>query len=165
MCVIATDEILFEAKKMGIDTLDSEGLIKLNGEEKKYKKKFVKKYDYFIVEDKMMRDIARYMARFLGPVGKMPKPFPSGYGIISSVDDLGIAIDRYKKIIRVSVKKQPVIQTIIGKKSMEKDKLFANMKAIIDFIADLMPHRYNNFKSIYVKTTMGQAIKIGGEAK
>ncbi|MFX1275540.1 MAG: hypothetical protein ACFFBP_11780 [Promethearchaeota archaeon] len=162
ICVIASDEILLEAKKKGIDTIDSDGLIKLNGEEKKYKKNFVKKYDYFVVEDKMMRDVARYLARFLGPVGKMPKPFPSGYGIISTVDDLNTAIDRYKKVIRVAVKKQPIVQVKIGKKSMESDKLFANMKAIVDFIADLMPHRYNNFKSIYIKTTMGQPVKLGG---
>ncbi len=161
-CVIASDEILLEAKKMGLDTIDSEGLVKLNGEEKKYKKKFVKKYDYFVVEDKLMRDVARYLARFLGPVGKMPKPFPSGYGIITSVDDLNTAIDRYKKVIRVSVKKQPIVQVKIGKKSMASEKLFANLKAIVDFIADLMPHKFNNFKSIYIKTTMGQPVKLGG---
>jgi large subunit ribosomal protein L1 len=164
ICVIASDEILLEAKKMGIDTLDSDGLVKINGEEKKYKKKFVKKYDYFVVEDKLMRDVARYLARFLGPVGKMPKPFPSGYGIISSVDDLNTAIERYKKVIRVSVKKHPIVQVKIGKKSMESEKLFANLKAIVDFIADLMPHKYNNFKSIYIKTTMGQPVKLGGGA-
>ena len=88
MCVIASDEILLEAKNLGLDTLDSEGLIQLNNQEKKFKKKFVKKYDFFIVDDKEMRNVARYLARFLGPAGKMPKPFPSGYGIISSVEDL-----------------------------------------------------------------------------
>ncbi|MBN1801371.1 MAG: hypothetical protein JW891_07685 [Candidatus Lokiarchaeota archaeon] len=165
ICVIASDEILMEAKKLKIDTIDSEGLISLNGQEKKEKKKFVKKYDYFIVEDKMMRDVAKYLARFLGPVGKMPKPFPSGYGIVSSVDDLNTAIDRYKKIIRVSVKKHPIVQVKIGKKSMAKDKLYANMKAVVDYIADLMPHKYNNFKSIYLKTTMGQPVKLGGVEK
>ena len=164
ICVVASDEILLEAKKMKLDTIDSDGLVKLNGEEKKYKKKFVKKYDFFIVEDKMMRDVARYLARFLGPVGKMPKPFPSGYGIISSVSDLDTAIERYKKIIRIQMKKQPIVQVKVGKKSMEIDKLFANVKTIVDFIADLMPHKYNNFKSIYVKTTMGKPVKIGGGA-
>ena len=93
-----------------MDTLDSEGLANLNNQEKKYKKKFVKKYEYFIVEDKEMRNVARYLARFLGPAGKMPKPFPSGYGIISSVDDLKTGIERYKKVIRVQMKKNPIIQ-------------------------------------------------------
>jgi len=88
ICVIASDEILMEAKKIGVDTLDKGGLTSLDREEKKVKKKFVKKYDFFIVEDKMMRDVARNLARFLGPAGKMPKPYPTGYGIITSINDL-----------------------------------------------------------------------------
>jgi large subunit ribosomal protein L1 len=159
ICVIATEDILVEAKKLGLDTLDSEGLAALDREEKKYKKKFVKKYDFYIVEDKLMRDVARYLARFLGPVGKMPKPFPTGYGIISNVNDLNTAFDRYKKVIRLQIKKNPMVQIKIGKKSMDKSKLFENFKSIIEHVADLMPHKYNNFNSIYVKSTMGKSIK------
>jgi large subunit ribosomal protein L1 len=160
VCVIASDEILLEAKKQGIDTIDSDGLAELDREEKKVKKKFVKKYDFFIVEDKLMRDVARFLARFLGPAGKMPKPFPTGYGIISSVEDLNTAIERYKKIIRVQVKKLPSLQVKVGKKSMDSDKVFENIKTIVDYIADLMPHKYNNIKNMYVKTTMGRPVKI-----
>ncbi|MBY8988251.1 MAG: hypothetical protein KGD61_07335 [Candidatus Lokiarchaeota archaeon] len=160
VCVIASDEILMEAKNLGLDTIDNDGLIRLNNEEKKEKKKFVKKYDFFLVEDKMMPNVARYLARFLGPLGKMPKPFPSGYGIISNPDDLQVAIDRYLKIIRIQLKKQLLIQVKIGKKSMEKEQVFENMKAIVEYIADLMPHKYNNIKSMFLKTTMGHPIKI-----
>ncbi|MFX0187146.1 MAG: hypothetical protein ACFE8A_05365 [Candidatus Hodarchaeota archaeon] len=160
VCVIASDDILLEAKNLGLDTLNADGLAALDREEKKYKKKFVKKYDFFIVEDKNMRDVARFLARFLGPTGKMPKPFPSGYGIISSVSDLKIAIERYKKIIRIIVKKHPVLQVKIGKKSMEMDKILENMKAVVDYVADQMPHKYNNFRSMFIKTTMGKPIKI-----
>ena len=34
ICVIASDEILLEAKKLGIDNLNSDGLVKLSNEEK-----------------------------------------------------------------------------------------------------------------------------------
>jgi large subunit ribosomal protein L1 len=163
ICVIASDEILLEAKKLGMDTLDSDDLMKLNNEEKKYKKKFAKKYDYFVVEDKMMRDVARYLARFLGPVGKMPKPFPTGYGIISSPDDLKVAYDRYKKVIRIQMKKQPIIFAKIGKKSMDREKLYENIKTVVNFIADQMPHKFNNFKSMYLKSTMGKPVKVTEE--
>ena len=160
VCIIASDEILLEARKLGLETIDNDGLVQLNNEEKKVKKKFVKKYDFFIVEDKMMPSVARYLARFLGPLGKMPKPFPSGYGIVSSPEDLRIAIERYLKIIRIQLKKQLLIQVKIGKKSMEEDKVFENLKAVVDYIADQMPHRYNNIKSMFLKTTMGHPIKV-----
>jgi len=163
ICVIASDEILQEAKKLGVETLDSSGLINLNNEEKKYKKKFAKRYEFFVVEDKMMRDVARYLARYLGPVGKMPKPFPTGYGIISSVEDLNVAYERYKKIIRIQMKKQPIIFAKIGKKSLDRQKLYENMKAVVNFIADQMPHKFNNFKSMYLKSTMGKPVKVKEE--
>jgi len=160
VCVIASDEILLEARNLGLETIDTDGLVQLNNEEKKVKKKFVKKYDFFIVEDKMMPSVARYLARFLGPLGKMPKPFPSGYGIISSPEDLRVAIERYLKIIRIQLKKQLLIQVRIGKKSMEEDRVFENLKAVVDYIADQMPHKYNNIKSMFLKTTMGHPIKV-----
>ena len=163
ICVIASDEILLEAKKSGLDTLDREGLARINNEEKKYKKKFVKKYEFFVVEDKKMRNVARYLARFLGPIGKMPKPFPSGYGIISSVNELNTAIERYKKIIRVQMKKKPVIQVKVGKKSMDSNDLLENMKAVVHYIIDLMPHKYNNIKSMFLKTTMGHPVRIDND--
>jgi large subunit ribosomal protein L1 len=162
-CVVASDEILLEAKNIGLDTLGVDDLVKLNNEEKKVKKKFVKKYDFFIVEDKMMPNIARYLARFLGPIGKMPKPFPSGYGIVSNPDDLKVAVDRYLKTIRVQLKKQPIIQVKVGKKSMEQGKVFENVKAVVNYIADQMPHKYNNLKSMFLKTTMGKPVKIDEE--
>ena len=160
VCIIASDEILLVARNLGLETIDNDGLVQLNNEEKKVKKKFVKKYDFFIVEDKMMPSVARYLARFLGPLGKMPKPFPSGYGIVSSPEDLRIAIGRYLKIIRIQLKKQLLIQVKIGKKSMEEDRVFENLKAIVDYVADQMPHRYNNIKSMFLKTTMGHPIKV-----
>ncbi len=160
VCVIASDEVLMEAKNLGLDTVDSDGLVQMNSEEKKDKKRFVKKYDFFIVEDKMMPNVARYLARFLGPLGKMPKPFPSGYGIISNPEDLKITIERYLKVIRIQLKKQPSVQVKIGKRSMEQEKLFENLKTVVDYIADQMPHKYNNIKSMYLKTTMGRPVKI-----
>ncbi|MFX0181074.1 MAG: hypothetical protein ACFE78_12860, partial [Candidatus Hodarchaeota archaeon] len=94
------------------------------------------------------------------PIGKMPKPFPSGYGVISTPEDLKIAIDRYLKVIRIQLKKNPQVQVKIGKKSMEKEKVLENLKTVVDYIADQMPHKYNNIKSMFLKTSMGRPVKI-----
>ena len=48
VCVIASDEILMEAKNLGLETIDSDGLIKLNNEEKKVKKKFAETFSKWI---------------------------------------------------------------------------------------------------------------------
>jgi len=163
LCVIADGELLLQAKNLNVDTMNPDDLEKLNAQEKKEKKKFVKKYDFFIVESRLMPTLARYLARFLGPRGKMPKPFPAGYGIVSSPDELENAIKRYKRIIRVRVKKNPIVQVKVGKKSMEMEKIFENIKTVVDFVVDQMPHKYNNIHSIYIKTTMGSPVKVEEE--
>ncbi|MBY9005564.1 MAG: 50S ribosomal protein L1 [Candidatus Lokiarchaeota archaeon] len=160
VCVIASGDVLLQAKNMKIDTMSKEDIEQLNTREKKEKKKFVNKYNFFIVEDKLMPTIARYLARFLGPRGKMPKPFPAGYGIVSSVEDLENSVERYKKIVKLQIKKAPILQVKVGKKSMNREELLANIKAIIDYIVDQMAHKYNNIRSMFIKTTMGKPIKV-----
>ncbi|TXT64937.1 MAG: 50S ribosomal protein L1 [Promethearchaeota archaeon] len=163
LIVIATGELLLQAKKMDVDTMDDEELDRLNAQEKKDKKKLVKKYKFFIVQDRLMPTVARYLARFLGPRGKMPKPFPDGYGIISSVEELENAINRYKRIIRIQVKKTPMVQVKVGKKSMEMKEIFENIETVVDYIVDQMPHKYNNIRNMYIKTTMGKPVKVDEE--
>ena len=46
---------------------------------------------------------------------------------------------------------------------MDQDKLFDNMKTIVNYIADQMPHKYNNIRSMFLKTTMGQPVKVDEE--
>ena len=104
--------------------------------------------------------IARYLARFLGPRGKMPKPFPAGYGIVTSIDELNSAIERYNRIVKIQVKKNPIVQVKVGKKSMKKDDILANIKTMVDCIVDHMAHKYNNIRSMFIKTTMGKPVKV-----
>ena len=61
------------------------------------------------------------------------------------------------------MKKQHIIFIKIGKKSMDADKLFENMKTVVDFIGDQMPHKFNNFKSMHLKSTMGKPVKVSEE--
>ena len=46
---------------------------------------------------------------------------------------------------------------------MEQGKVFENVKAVVNYIADQMPHKYNNLKSMFLKTTMGKPVKIDEE--
>jgi large subunit ribosomal protein L1 len=163
LCIIADGELLLQAKKMDVDTMSEDDLERLNQQEKRDKKKFVKKYDFFIVESRLMPTLARYLARFLGPRGKMPKPFPAGYGIISSEEELENAVERYNRIVRIQVKKTPIVQVKVGKKSMEMDKLFENIQTVVEYVVDQMPHKYNNIRSMYIKTTMGKPVKVEEE--
>ena len=160
-CFIASGDIQLNAKKLSYDVFDEEALEQLDKTDKKEKKKLLKKYTFFITEQKFMRLVAKYLARFLGPLGKMPKPSPKGYGIIREQDDIKEIIERHRRIVRIKMKKVPLIQLKVGKKSMDKNQITENILAVVKHIADQLPNKWNSVKSIYIKTSMGKPVKVG----
>ena len=56
-----------------------------------------------------------------------------------------------------------MIQVKVGKKSMENEKVFENIETVVDYIVDQMPHKYNNIRNMYIKTTMGKPVKVDEE--
>jgi large subunit ribosomal protein L1 len=107
-----------------------------------------------------MKDVARVLGRFLGQSGKMPKPSPKGYGIVSPSEKIEKIIENYKRRIILSTKKAPIVQTVFGKKSIDHEQNKENLISLINFIESQLPNGQGNIKSIYLKTTMGKSTKV-----
>jgi large subunit ribosomal protein L1 len=157
---IAEGDMFSAIKAKGYDVFDGVYLDELDKKDKKAKKKFVHKYTDFVCRADMMRNIAKVLGRFLGQVGKMPKPQPKGYGIIKPSENIDKVVDDFKKRISVATKKSPTIQTLFGKKSLSLEQNYENLRSIMNFIEPKMPNGQGNIKSIYIKTTMGTSIKV-----
>ena len=160
ICILGDKDIILEAKERNIDAYDTIYLEELNKKDNKAKKQFVKKYDVFICQSTIMKNVAKVLGRPLGQAGLMPKPQPKGYGIISPEAKIASFIDNFKKLVKIQTKKSPIIQTIFGKKSLDFDKNFENLIAVINFIESKLPNGNNNIESIYLKTTMGKPVKV-----
>ena len=160
VCFITDGDQLVEAKNQGYYSCDKEFLDDLNKKDKKAKKQFVKQYDSFICRTDLMKDVARVLGRFLGQSGKMPKPSPKGYGIVSPSEKIERIIENYQRRIILSTKKAPIVQTAFGKKSITPEKNKENLISLINFIESQLPNGQGNIKSIYLKTTMGKSTKV-----
>ena len=90
----------------------------------------------------------------------MPKPLPKGYGIIRETDNVSDIIERHKKIVRIRMKKQPLIQLAIGKKSMGSEKILENINSIVNHLLEELPNKMNNIHSIFIKSTMGKPVRV-----
>ncbi|HMF34005.1 MAG TPA: hypothetical protein VKK79_21450 [Candidatus Lokiarchaeia archaeon] len=159
-CIIADGDTLMHAKEMGYDTLDKEWLQNAKQLEKKVIKRLCKKYKYFIARADMMRFVAPALGRYLAPVNKMPIPQPNGFSIITPNQDLQEAIDKFKSVTRIIIKKAPVIQTKFGTKLMAPNELEENGLAMFRFLVQKLPRGQDNIRSIIIKTTMGQPVNI-----
>lgn len=160
VCFIVDGDQLVEAKNLDVDVIDKDALEELGKAERAEKRKFVNKYNFFIANQSMMRFVAQFLGKVLGPKGKMPRPLPQGYGIINPSDSIEESYKRYKKVIRLKLSKYPLIQFKVGDKSMDLENLMENTKAALDYIESKMEKGRQNLKSVYIKSTMGKPARI-----
>jgi len=153
ICVIATGGMALKAKKAGASfVLERAALEALVGDKKK-QKDVAKNYDLFIAEAPLMPLVGRSLGASLGPRGKMPTPVPPNVNIKEQ-------IERHKKIVFVRMRGQPVIQCRVGNESMEDKEIAENVQAIVRRIEGKLKRGIKNFKSVYLKTSMGSAVKV-----
>ncbi|MFW6283447.1 MAG: hypothetical protein ACOC1P_05340 [Minisyncoccales bacterium] len=146
----------FETKNPKIDTITEADFKKYSN--KKEAKKFVRNYDFFIAQAKLMPKVATNFGKVLGPAGKMPSP---QLGIISEINDK--SIEELKEKINKNIKLrliEPSIKVSIGKSDMEREKLIENINSFYKEVLKLLPREKENIKDIKIKYTMSKPHKI-----
>jgi large subunit ribosomal protein L1 len=159
IAVIVGNELIVEAKKVADKVITKDDVSDL-GADKKALKKLVSEYDYFLCQTDLMALIGKTLGQVMGPKGKLPKPVPP-------TAKLGPIIERLKNTVRVKTKGKflPTLHTVIGTEEMPNDQLVKNAEAVIHAIRDRLPNKEGNFRSIYLKTTMGEPVKVDMNAK
>ncbi|MEG6617515.1 50S ribosomal protein L1 [Peptococcaceae bacterium 1198_IL3148] len=114
-------------------------------------------FDVAIATPDMMALVGR-LGRVLGPRGLMPNPKT---GTVTM--DVAQAVNEAKAgKVNYRTDKAGIIHTPIGKASFDADKLYGNMKAIIDTLIKVKPAAVKGtyIKSITVSSTMGPGVKV-----
>ena len=112
-----------------------------------------KKYDLFIAEAPMMPLVGKSLGASLGPRGKMPTPVPPNA-------DIKEQIMKHRKIVFVRMRGQPVIHCRIGNETMKDEEIAENVQAVVRRIESKLKRGIKNFKSVYLKTSMGSSVKV-----
>lgn len=104
-----------------------------------------------ISQPNLMGQVAKSLGQYLGPRGKLPRP------IMCNVAE---QVDRAKRSVRVSSKGKylPVAQALVGTEVMNASDLADNAEAVYDAIKAKVSEP--NIKSVYVKLTMGSAVRV-----
>jgi len=154
ICVIASGDLATRAKDAGADMLISRQDIENLGKDKKAARKVAQDYDFFISEAPMMPLVGRALGSFLGPRGKMPTPVPPN----APIDQI---VSNHRKMVRVRMREQPVLQCRVGTESMADDKLVENIQAVVSRIEQKLERGFKNIGEILLKGTMSKPVKIG----
>jgi large subunit ribosomal protein L1 len=153
ICVIASGDLATRAKAGQADlVLAREDLDKL-GKDKKATRKLATEYDYFIAEAPLMPLVGKTIGPILGPRGKMPTPVPPN----APIDQI---VNSHRKLIRVRVRDQPVVQCRIGTEKMPDEKIAENALAVFSRVEAKLERGAKNIRQVLVKTTMGKPVKV-----
>jgi large subunit ribosomal protein L1 len=121
--------------------------------DKKAAKKLVDEVDFFLAEAPLMPTIGKRLGVVLGPRGKMPRPVPPG-------GDPTNLINAMKRSVRVRTKGNRTFHAPVGVRSMPVDQIAANIDALLARITGKLERGRNNIESVYVKTSMGPAVRL-----
>ena len=160
VCFIVKDQMETVLKENGYRVLNANDLDEIQKKTKKEQKQVAKRFKYFIAQADLMRDLARVLARYLGQQGKMPRPQPKGFGVIRPNENIDEYLAIMGRIIKISMKKQLLMQLKVGKKSQSEKELMENINSVLSFVEGHLPIGFNNVSSIYIKTTMGKPVMV-----
>jgi large subunit ribosomal protein L1 len=153
ICVIASGDLATRARAGQADlVMGREDLDKLS-KDKKATRKLASEYDYFIAEAPMMPLVGKTIGPILGPKGKMPTPVPP----TAPIDQV---VQSHRKLVRVRVREQPVVQCRIGTEKMPDDKIAENAQAVYGRIEAKLERGAKNIGQVLVKTTMGAPVRV-----
>ncbi len=150
--LISGNEMATKAKGNADKFISAEVLDKMT-EHKRDTKKMVNDIDFFIAEVALMPRVGKILGGIMGPRGKMPRPVPA------SVDPTPI-INNLRRTVKARSKEKPVVHVAIGTKDMEVEKIAENGLEVLKRIEAKLEKGEENIRTIYVKTTMGPAVKV-----
>jgi large subunit ribosomal protein L1 len=157
VCALVGPELGDEAKKV-MDTVIMQAEFDAYGQDKKKTKKMASKSDFFVAQANIMPKVATSFGRVLGPKGKMPNP--KAGCIVPPNANLKPLYEKLQQTVKLSGKKAPLIQTIIGNEESSQEDLKENLKYVYNNVIHHLPQGENNIKSVYVKYSMGKPVKV-----
>jgi len=152
VCVLGDAQHIDEAQKANVESMDVEGLKKLN-KNKKLIKKLAKKYDAFLASDSIIKQIPRLLGPGLNKAGKFP-------GLLTHNDSLDSKVKELKSQVKFQLKKVLCMGVAVGSIDMADNELFANIQITVNFLVSLLKKNWQNVRSLYIKSTMGRPVRL-----
>ncbi len=156
VCAIVGPELKDQAEKSSDKVILARNLAKWS--DKRDTKKLARKFDFFIAQATVMPQVAQTFGRYFGPLGKMPNP--KAGGVVAPTANITPLIERLKNSVKINISKTPVSQCSIGDEKMGVKEIAENASAVLKALEHKLPRGKQNIGKIFVKTTMGKAIRV-----
>jgi large subunit ribosomal protein L1 len=151
--VMGKGDITTQAKEAGVDLIIGPEEIERLGGEPREARKIASEYRFFLADTAVMPLVGRYLGPRLGPRGKMPTPVPPGV-------DVKPIVQRLRNSVKFRTRDKKTFHVKVGTTEMEHDAIAENIDAVLKRVESLLEGGAMNVRSVYVKTTMGPAVRL-----
>ena len=151
--VFAQGDMALRARRAGADKVVEPTELDAMGSDKKEAKRQLNGYDIFVAEAPLMPTVGRVAGPILGPRGKMPIPVPPQ----APIDAI---LERERRTVVLRSRDKLFVKCKIGKETMSDEELVDNIESVLGNLTGALKRGANNIKSIFLKLTMGPAIKV-----
>ncbi|HJK15381.1 MAG TPA: 50S ribosomal protein L1 [Methanocorpusculum sp.] len=153
IAVLGKGDIVSQARNAGVDIIIGPEEIERLGGAPREARKLAGQYDYFLAETAVMPLVGRWLGQRLGPRGKMPQPIPMG-------QDITPIVERRRNSVKIRSKDRLNMSVKIGNTAMSAEAVAENVDAGLKRVLGRLENGELNIRSVYVKTTMGPAVKV-----
>lgn len=153
IAVLGKGDITTQAKEVNVDLIIGPEEIERLGGEPREARKVAEEYQFFLAETAVMPLVGRYLGVRLGPRGRMPMPIPQGM-------DIRPVVQRLRSSVRIRTKDKKVFHAKVGSASMDPAAIAENIDVILRRVESVLESGAMNIHSVYVKTTMGPAVRV-----
>ncbi len=150
--VFGSGELALEAKEVADTVIEPEEIEDL-AEDGSRSRKLAEEHQFFLAEPPLMTVIGRELGSILGPKGKMPTP-------IKPDDDLKSIVTSLKGTVRARSRDRRTFHVPVGTEKLDLEDIADNVDTVLRRIIQNLDRREVNIDSVYVKTTMGPAMRI-----
>lgn len=152
VALFGSAELAEKAKKSADSVFRPEDIEEL-AKDKKRLRRLANDHGFFIAEAALMPVIGKNLGVVLGPRGKMPKPMPP------SADPAAMILNM-RETVRVRSKDRMTFHAVVGTRDMTPEDLTENIETIISRLEKHFEKGRMNIRSVFVKTSMGPAVRI-----
>jgi large subunit ribosomal protein L1 len=153
IAVLGKGDITSQAKEAGVDLIIGPEEIERLGGEPREARQMASDYKFFLAETAVMPAVGRYLGVRLGPRGKMPMPIPPG-------GDIRPIVHRLRSSVKIRTKDKKVFHAKVGSTDMDPERVAENIDAVLRRVESTLESGVMNIRSVYVKTTMGPAVRV-----
>jgi large subunit ribosomal protein L1 len=151
--VLGKGDIVTQAREAGADLIIGPEEIERLGGQPREARKVAGKYRFFLAETAVMPLVGRHLGPRLGPRGRMPMPITGG-------TDIRPIVERLRNSVKIRTKDKKVFSAKVGSTVMTPEQVAENIDAVLKRVESVLEQGSLNVRSVYVKTSMGPAVRV-----